>query len=87
MGIEIEFDSDSHYRFSAAAGGELDEEWTLFQHNLKTESRFFIRTAARILGKIFRNLERHRTNQGTSVIVDAGFDRSNKTLYRARGFQ
>jgi HEPN/RES N-terminal domain 1 len=41
MGYETEFHSDSQYESSAVAGGELDAEWPMFEHSLKTESRYF----------------------------------------------
>jgi hypothetical protein len=87
MGIETEFDSESHYEINPVGRGELDDEWSLFEHSLKTESRYFSRTATQLLDKIFNDLEGHRTYQGSPVIVEAGPNAAIETLYRARVFQ
>jgi hypothetical protein len=87
MGLETEFDSDSYYESRAVPRGDLDAEWRLFEHSLKTESRYFSHTVMRTLDKIFNDLKEHRTYQGASVIVDAGPNGTIKALYRARAFQ
>jgi hypothetical protein len=40
MGVATEFHSDPHHEGRAVPGGELDEEWPLFEHQLKTTSRY-----------------------------------------------
>lgn len=87
MGVVTEFHSESHYESRAVAGGELDEEWPLFEHNLKTKSRYMSMAALKTLEKIFHDLESHRTFQDASVIIDAGPAAALKTLFRARVFQ
>jgi hypothetical protein len=87
MGYETEFDSESHYDWRQVGSGELDAEWSVFEHSLKSESRYFSRTAMRMLEKVFHDLSTHRTYQGGSVIVDAGPNAELKSLYRARVFQ
>lgn len=87
MGLETEFDSESFYEGKALPRSDLDAEWHLFEHRLKTESRYFSHTVTRTLDKIFNDLKEHRTYQGTSAIVDAGPDGTIKVLYRARVFQ
>lgn len=87
MGLETEFDSDSHYESRAVPRGDLDAEWLSFEHSLKTESRYFSHTVMQTLDKIFNDLKEHRTYRGASVIVDAGPNGTIKALYRARVFQ
>jgi hypothetical protein len=87
MGCETEFDTDSYYEEGAVPGGDLEAEWSSFEHSLKTESRYFSHTVMRTLDKIFNDLKEHRTYQGASVIVDAGPNGTIKELYRARVFQ
>ncbi|MBB5342015.1 RES domain-containing protein [Edaphobacter lichenicola] len=87
MGNAIEFDSESHYEGRAIPGGELDEEWPHFEHNLKTKSRYMSVTALKTLDKIFHGIEAHRTYQRTPVIVQAGPETALTTLFRARVFQ
>jgi len=40
MGNATEFDSESHYEERATPRSGLDEEWTDFEHNLRTKSRY-----------------------------------------------
>jgi len=56
MGLETEFDSDSHYESRAVPRGDLDAEWLSFEHSLKTESRYFSHTVMQTLDKISTTL-------------------------------
>lgn len=69
--------NDDHYQ----------EEWRNFENALKTEARFFSRAGYATLKNVFAGLGTHRTDKGDAVIVEAGKDKSLKSLYRARVFQ
>jgi RES domain/HEPN/RES N-terminal domain 1 len=87
MGITTEFDSEAHYEASAVSGGELGEEWPVFEKNLKTKSRYMSVAALKTLDKIFQGIETHRTYQNNPVIVAAGPGTALTSLFRARVFQ
>lgn len=87
MGIVTEFDSEAHYEGSAVSGGELGEEWPVFEKNLKTKSRYMSVAALKTLDKIFQGIETHRTYQNNPVIVAAGPGTAITSLFRARVFQ
>lgn len=63
------------------------EEWRRFENSLKTEARFFSRTAAAHLAAIFDGVDELRTGQGHPLVVDAGPETGFHTLFRARVFQ
>jgi hypothetical protein len=87
MGNITEFHSEAHYEGSAVTGGELGEEWPVFEKNLKTKSRYMSVAALKTLDKIFQGIETHRTYQNNPVIVTAGPDTAITSLFRARVFQ
>ncbi|MBX5009585.1 RES family NAD+ phosphorylase [Rhizobium lentis] len=87
MGEECEFDSDAHYEEIMPGDGEWQESWHLFERTIKTEARFFSRTAAAQLGELFDTIDEMRTRDGRPLIVDAGPDTKYLHLYRARPFQ
>jgi hypothetical protein len=58
-----------------------------FKNSLKTEVRFFSRTAANHLASIFDGIGELQTRDGRPLVVDAGPGTDFHTLYRARGFQ
>jgi len=61
--------------------------WRRFENSLKTEARFFSRTAANQLTSIFDGIGKLLTCDGRPLVVDAGPGTSFHTLYRARPFQ
>lgn len=87
MGEETEFSSDSHYEEKGASPQAWHEEWRGFEQSLKTEARFFSRSAAELLGRVFGQIDTLRTNPRRPLIVDAGPGRKLTHLYRARVFQ
>jgi hypothetical protein len=86
-GEENPFDEEAHYEESSVHDWEMQADWTRFQESLKTESRFFSRTAEAILQSIFENLDGHVTHGGNPVIVEAGPGHPIDGLFRARVFQ
>ena len=62
-------------------------DWRGFENLVKTEARFFSRTAANQLTSIFDGMDELRTRDGRRVVVDAGPGTGLDSLYRARVFQ
>ncbi|MCA1454101.1 RES family NAD+ phosphorylase [Bradyrhizobium sp. BRP22] len=62
-------------------------DWCNFENSLKTEARFFNRTAANHLTSIFHGISELQTRDGRPLVVDAGPGTDLHTLYRARVFQ
>jgi hypothetical protein len=58
-----------------------------FKNSLKTEARFFSRTAANHLASIIDGIGELQTRDGRPLVVDAGPGTDFHTLYRARVFQ
>lgn len=87
MGEETEFADDSYYEEKGATDETWQEEWRSFENSLKTEARFFSRTAAKHLASIFDGIDELRTRDGRPLVVDAGPGTNFHALYRARVFQ
>jgi hypothetical protein len=62
-------------------------DWRSLEDSLKTEARFFSRTAANHLTSIFDGIGELETREGRPLVVDAGPGTGFHTLYRARVFQ
>ncbi len=86
MGEECPFDVGSHYADRSIGHEELSIIWRGFENRLKTEARFFSRSAQTILEQIFANLSELRTSDGATVVVPAGPETCVQFLYRARVF-
>ena len=87
MGEETEFADESYYEEKKVSDGAWPEEWRRFENSLKTEARFFSRTAAAHLALIFAEIDTLRTYDGRPLVVDAGPGTDFHTLFRARVFQ
>lgn len=87
IGEETEFCSESYYEKEGASDRHWQEEWSSFEHLLKTEARFFSRTAAAYLASVFSDIEAMSATDGRSLVIDAGPGTSLIALYRARVFQ
>lgn len=87
MGEECEFGGDAYYEEIMPRDEEWQEGWRLFEKTIKTEARFFSRTAAAQLSELFDTIDEMRTQDGRPLIVDAGPDTKYSHLYRARPFQ
>jgi hypothetical protein len=87
MGEETEFADDSQYEEKGTSDEAWQEEWRGFENSLKTEARFFSRTAANHLASIFDGIDQLRTRDGRPLLVDTGPGTEFNTLYRARVFQ
>jgi hypothetical protein len=62
-------------------------DWDRFENSIKTQSRFFNRTAATYLASIFDGIGDLQTRYGRPLIVDAGPGAAFHMLYRARVLQ
>jgi hypothetical protein len=62
-------------------------DWRSFENSLKTEARFFSRTAANHLTSVFDGIGELQTRDGRPLVVDAGPGTDFHTLSRARVFQ
>lgn len=87
IGIEGKFNFETHYEEIMPNDGKWRESWKLFKRNIKTKSRFFSRTSAAQLKELFYAVDEMTTNQGKSLIIDAGPNTDYPQLYRARVFQ
>jgi len=87
MGEECEFDSDACYAEKSVGIGDWEEEWLGFERTLKTEARFFSRSAMTLLESVFAGIDDMQTYDGRPAIVDAGPGTPLSVVYRARAFQ
>lgn len=87
MGEENPFDAEAHYAELDPDDAELQEEWSFFEETIISEARFFSRSAENVLDSVFEGVTEHVTQQGQSVITEAGPGREISALYRARVFQ
>lgn len=87
MGEETEFSSDTCYEEKGASAQGWHEEWRNFEQSLKTEARFFSRSASELLARVFGNIDALKTKPRHPLVVDAGPSRKLTHLYRARVFQ
>lgn len=86
-GEEAEFDDDSYYAEKPTNDREWRDTWAYFEKALKTEARFFSRTAAGSLSSLFNGLEGLAAHDGRPLVVGAGPGAALEVLYRARVFQ
>ena len=85
---EQEFDAESYYeRLEVTEDDHFHDDWARFERSLKSETRFFSRTAEAVLSDIFSGIGEARTRHGSSVIRDAGPGTALTHLFRARTFQ
>jgi RES domain-containing protein len=87
MGEETPFSSDTYYAERGGSDSKWRDEWRNFEQSLKTEARFFSRTAAGHLAKVFKKIDKLKTTDGRPLVVEAGPDCPIDHLYRGRVFQ
>ena len=87
LGEESEFDADSYYDEKGPDNQAWHEEWRNFEHSLKTEARFFSRSAADHLAQVFGGIDKLKTRDSRPLVVDAGPGTALDHLSRARVFQ
>jgi hypothetical protein len=87
LGEETEFSSETCYEEKSASAQSWHEEWNGYEQLLKTEARFFSRTAVELLARVFGNIDNLKTKQRHPLVVGAGPGSKLTHLYRARVFQ
>lgn len=87
MGEETEFHPDSYYELRGPSDHTWQNEWRYFEHSLKTEARFFSRSAAGHLAAIFGDIDKLKARDGRPLVVDSGPESAIDHLFRAREFQ
>jgi hypothetical protein len=86
-GEEQEYDADSQYAMLDVDTIGTHAEWTRFEKVLKTEERYFSKTAEETLSRIFEGIANRITLEGNPVVVKAGPGQAIEALFRARVFQ
>lgn len=86
MGEECEFDSEAHYEFKDADASAWRAAWQQFEHSLKTEARFFSRSAGDHLASVFNRIHELSSHRGGSLVVEVGPGQRIHRLSRARVF-
>ena len=87
MGEETEFSSESHYEERKMDAGMWQHDWREFETSLKSEARFFSKSAAELLEAIFDGIEDLRTHDNRPLVMKAGPGTGLRAVYRARVFQ
>lgn len=87
MGEEQPFGKDAQYEECEVDDGESQASWHHFEQGLKTQARYFSRTAEWTLQSIFEGIADYRTHDNRPIVVEAGPDAVINVIYRARVFQ
>ncbi len=87
IGEETEFDSESYYEEKGTDDRQWQESWRDFEKVLRTEARFFSRTAEQHLASVFEDIDKLNATDGRPLVTDAGPGTAYVSLYRARVFQ
>ena len=87
MGEEQDYDADSQYAMQDVDPVGTHAEWTRFEKILKTEERYFSKTAEETLSRIFEGITNRITLDGNPVVVEAGPGKAIEAMFRARVFQ
>jgi hypothetical protein len=86
MGEETEFADDSHYEWKGPDPAGLQYEWDAFEQSLRTESRYFNAGGTALLTSLFSDIAQHQTHDDKPVVVEAGPDKTTRSVFRARVF-
>lgn len=86
MGEECPFAEESHYTEKDPGHGEFLILWDYFEKGLKTQSRFFSRSAKLTLDQIFAGISDLHTVGRAPVVVTVGPGTTITEFYRARVF-
>lgn len=87
MGEETPFAEEAHYEEKMPGDEDWQEGWRHFERTIRSEARFFSRTAAAQLSALFDDIDQLRSRGREALVVNAGPDTSLSQLYRARAFQ
>ncbi|GAA0432594.1 hypothetical protein ACFOY5_21000 [Massilia aurea] len=87
MGEETPFSPEAHYSEVDTNTRAWREVWRQFEQSLRTEGRFFNRAAAAHLTAIFGGIDKLRTTEDDSLVVEVGPGCKIDHFYRGRVFQ
>jgi hypothetical protein len=87
LGEEGPFDEEAHYAKRDVDDADSQAGWLQFEQSLKSQARYFSRTAEQTLASIFEGIAEHKTEKGHPIVVEAGPGKEVSVLYRARVFQ
>ena len=87
IGEETPFSADAHYSERDTNTRAWQEAWRQFEKSLQTEGRFFNRAAAAHLTEVFGGIDKLRTAERNSLVVDVGPGCKIDHFYRGRVFQ
>lgn len=88
IGEESPFAADSYYELAGVSDDyQIATEWDRFERTLKSEARFFSRSTAATLAKLFDGVGEYQTHAGRSVVRLAGPETTLSSIYRARVLQ
>lgn len=87
FGYTAPFARGTKYTDKGADDYELRLRWSAFEKSLKTEARFFSRSAQKTLDEVFQGLGDLRTLDGRPAVIAAGPGKVLATLTRGRVFQ
>ena len=87
MGEETEFCEEAHYEEKAIDASEWEAQWREFEQAIKTQTRFFDRTASELLESVFGDLDSFETTDRQRLIINAGPNETISGFYRARAFE
>lgn len=83
---ECEFCDEAHYQEKSVGNGEFSRLWNDFERGLKTEARYFSRSAQFILEQIFSEIGGLQTTHPGPVVVEVGPSKGINAIFRARVF-
>ena len=87
MGAEGPFDEEAQYAEAGVSDAQSQAGWFQFERSIKSQARYFSRTAEETLASIFKGIAEHKTQKGHPIVVEAGPGKELSALYRARVFQ
>jgi len=87
VGEEAAYASDSHYEEKGTHNHKWQDEWHAFEQALRTEARFFSRSAEKLLASVFEGIDNERSPDGRPCVVAVGPGAALSSLFRARVFQ
>lgn len=87
IGEESEFDVDSCYVERSTYEAGWHSEWARFEQSMRSEARFFSRSASNLLAAVFGGIDKFKSRSKKALVVRIGPNAKLKSLYRARVFQ
>jgi hypothetical protein len=87
QGEDSPFSDGSFYDQKGIDDWDWKYEWTFFENSLKSEARFFSRSAMARLATVFGGIDKMVTHDGRTIVLGAGPGAQFTHVYRARVFQ